>query len=503
MFWTIVGGLLLLALYHFRNGILLLCHLHPLNKVLAQFPTTPYHWFLGHFYYLPGLNDAGLEYYRTMVAKHPRCCAVWDTCIMGFLGINHPDLMKEILKRSDPKPTDHGEFSLLKDWIGEGLISSNGQKWHRNRRLITHAFHKDILKTYISVFNKVVDTLEGKLNDHAESKSGVPLLETMSSYALDAMLQTTMSYTDNIQHAGASHPYVRACEQLTMLYMKRLMSIIGYLPIWKFTSDGKEWTKHCNFVRGMGTEVIQKRRQQLKSHTTDTIFKKYQDLLDMLLIAKDDDEQGLTDEEILDEVSTFMVAGHDTTASSLSWILYDLASHPDYQQMCRQEVDQVLEQHDDPHTTWDDLFKFPFLTQCIKESLRLHTVVPFITRELKEDMMIDDRLAPAGTSVSLSLYMLHHNPQIWPDSMEYTPDRFSSDNVAKMDPFAFLPFSAGSRNCIGQNFSMFELKVAVSRILRRFEMSIPHDQVLETEIGIVTKPSKAILINFTKRADSM
>jgi len=481
MIWTVISGLFILFVYKFRNTILLLCHLHPLNTVLAQFPTTPYHWFLGHFVHFPGFNDAGLAYYRSLVTQYPRCIASWNTCLSGHLGVRHPSLLKEVLKRSDPKPTHHGEYSMFRDWLGDGLIMSNGPKWYRNRRLLTHAFHFDILKPYISVFNKVADTLEEKLSDHADSKSGVPLIDTMSNMTLDAMLQTTMSYTDNIQLAGESHPYVTACAKLSDIGLRRIVSVIGHTPLWKFTTDGKRWKQYCDFVRGMGTDIIQQRKQQLASDMSGVVSKKYQDLLDMLLKAKDGDGQGLTDEEILDEVTTFMFAGHDTTSSSLSWILYDLACHPEYQQMCRDEVDQVLEQHDEPHTTWEDTSKFPYLTQCIKEAMRLHTVVPFIQRWLKEDMVIDGCNVPAGTPISLGIYQLHHNPQIWEDSMVYNPDRFSPANVAKMDPFAFIPFSAGSR----------------------FEVSIPSGQELETEVGIVTKPRKHILLNVTKRTDKL
>merc|ERR1712150_83972 len=215
--------------------------------------------------------------------------------------------------------------------------------------------------------------------------------------------------------------------------------------------------------------------------------------------CRDENGHGLSDQELLEEVTTFMFAGHDTTASSLTWTLYSLACNPEHQRRCRDEVDEILEGRDSDVILSDDLPKFKYLTMCIKEAQRLHVPVPFIARELAEDLDLDGKHVPAGTVVDIQLYTLHHNPTVWDNSMEYRPERFLPENIAKMHGYAFVPFSAGPRNCIGQHFSMQEQKVILGRILHRYEIAVDPDFKLDYQVGLVTRPKDGLKLIIGKR----
>ncbi|XP_064256718.1 LOW QUALITY PROTEIN: leukotriene-B4 omega-hydroxylase 3-like [Passer domesticus] len=185
------------------------------------------------------------------------------------------------------------------------------------------------------------------------------------------------------------------------------------------------------------------------------------------------DENGhtLSDEDIAAEADTFMFEGHDTTASGLAWLFYNLAGHPEHQERCRQEVQELLAGRDTADIEWEDLSQLPFTTMCIKNSLRLHPPVTAVSQCCTEDIPLRDGLAipiPPGVICRMSIYRTHHNPDLWPETEVFNPLRFSPENSKRWSRLSFIPFSAGPRNCIGQSFAMAEMKVAVALTLSRF-----------------------------------
>ncbi|NXE57164.1 CP4F4 protein, partial [Casuarius casuarius] len=218
-----------------------------------------------------------------------------------------------------------------------------------------------------------------------------------------------------------------------------------------------------------------------------------------MLPLQDEDGRDLSDEDISAEADTFMFegervlgchsgvgggcsepgspcspllpAGHDTTASGLAWLLYNLACHPDHQERCRQEVRELLKDREVEEIEWEDLSHLPFTTMCINESLRLHPPVTAVSRRCTKDIALHDgHVIPSGTTCLLSIYGTHHNPSIWPEPQVFDPLRFSPENTQGRSPLAFVPFSAGPRNCIGRSFAMAEMKVVAALTLRRFAL---------------------------------
>ncbi|NXM84421.1 CP4FE hydroxylase, partial [Oenanthe oenanthe] len=190
----------------------------------------------------------------------------------------------------------------------------------------------------------------------------------------------------------------------------------------------------------------------------------------LTLPPQDEDGHTLSDEDIAAEADTFMFEGHDTTASGLAWLLYNLAGHPEHQERCRREVQQLLAGRDTADIEWEDLSQLPFTTMCIKESLRLHPPVTAVSRRCTEDVPLrDGRVIPKGVTCLISIYGTHHNPELWPEpEVVFNPLRFSPENSKGRSPSSFIPFSAGPRNCIGQSFAMAEMKVVVALTLSRF-----------------------------------
>ena len=275
----------------------------------------------------------------------------------------------------------------------------------------------------------------------ASSSGSVEIFKPVSLCTLDVMLHCAFTFNSDIQNDD--NQYVAAVNEIARLLMDRGLKPWMYLDsLYYRSANGKRFKELCDYVHGFADELTNTRRSAIKEKSN--IKKKYVDFLDILLLAKDENGEGLTDEEIRNEVDTFLFEGHDTTASAISWILYILGKHPEFQTECQEEIDSVIEDASKPYIGWEDLQRLPFLTQCIKEGMRMFPPVPMIMRELNNPLEIDGHTFLLGTKFQVIIYNLHHNHLVWgEDHDEFRPDRFKPENMEKMDSYAFLPFSAG------------------------------------------------------------
>lgn len=176
-----------------------------------------------------------------------------------------------------------------------------------------------------------------------------------------------------------------------------------------------------------------------------------------------------TDRDIMDEACTFMLAGQDSVGAATAFCLFLLAQHPECQEKCVAEIFEVFDD-DDRAPTMKDLRELRYLEQCVKETLRLYPSVPLIARKISEDIRINKNTIPAGSNILIFPYATHRLPDIYPDPETFDPSRFSPEKVEARHPYAYVPFSAGPRNCIGYKFALIELKAVISTVLRSFEL---------------------------------
>uniref|UniRef100_A0A8C2MS04 Cytochrome P450, family 4, subfamily f, polypeptide 17 n=1 Tax=Cricetulus griseus TaxID=10029 RepID=A0A8C2MS04_CRIGR len=406
----------------------------------------------------------------------------WFGAFYPILRLSHPKFIAPVLQApAAVAPKEMTFYGFLKPWLGDGLLLSSGDKWSRHRRLLTPAFHFDILKSYVKVFNKSVNIMHAKWQRlTAKGSTRLDMFEHISLMTLDSLQKCVFSFDSNCQESPSE--YIAAILELSSLIMKRHRQLLLYVDfLYYLTANGRRFRKACDLVHDFTDAVIRERRHTLNSQGVDEFLKaktksKTLDFIDVLLLAKDEHGKELSDEDIRAEADTFMFGGHDTAASALSWILYNLARHPEYQERCRQEVQELLRGREPQEIEWDDLAQLPFLTMCIKESLRLHPPVISISRCCTKDIVLPDgRVIPKGNDCIISIFGVHHNPSVWPDPEVYDPFRFDPENSQKRSPLAFIPFSAGPRNCIGQTFAMNEMKVALALTLLRFRV-LPDDK---------------------------
>ncbi|XP_057633831.1 cytochrome P450 4F5 isoform X2 [Chionomys nivalis] len=431
---------------------------------LRCFPESPRrNWFLGHLGLIQN-NEEGMQLVTEMGQTFRDVQLYWLGPVTPVLRLVDPAFVAPLLHAS-----------------GDGLFLSSGDKWIRHRRLLTPAFHFDILKPYVKNFNKSVNIMHDKWKHLAlEGSARLEMFENISLMTLDSLQKCLFGFDSNSQESPSE--YIAAILELSSLIVKRSQQLFLYVDFLYYrTADGRRFRKACDLVHNFTDAVIRERRRTLSSQSVDEFLKsktksKTLDFIDVLLLAKDEHGEELSDEDIRAEADTFMFGGHDTTASGLSWTLYNLARHPEYQERCRQEVRELLRDREPEEIEWDDLAQLPFLTMCIKESLRLHPPVTDLLRTCAQDIALPDgRVIPKGNICVISIFGIHHNPSVWPDPEIYDPFRFDLENPQKRSPLAFIPFSAGPRNCIGQTFAMSEMKVALALTLLRFRL-LPDDK---------------------------
>uniref|UniRef100_A0A3Q7NJY7 Cytochrome P450 4F6-like n=2 Tax=Callorhinus ursinus TaxID=34884 RepID=A0A3Q7NJY7_CALUR len=420
-------------------------------------------------------NEEGLRMIEDLGHHFRDVHLLWIGPFYPVLRLVHPTFVAPLLQApATIIPKDMFFYNLLKPWLGDGLLLSAGDKWSHHRRLLTPAFHFEILKPYVKIFNKSAGIMHAKWQCLAlEGSTHLDMFEHISLMTLDSLQKCVFSFDSNCQESPSE--YIAAILELSALVVKRQEQIFLHMDfLYNLTPNGWRFRRACNLVHNFTDAVIQERRRALISGGSHDFLKakakaKTLDFIDVLLLAKDEDGKQLSDEDIRAEADTFMFEGHDTTASGLSWVLYNLAKHPEYQERCRQEVQELLRDREPQEIEWDDLAQLPFLTMCIKESLRLHPPVTVIARRCTHDVGLPDgRIIPKGSICVISIFGIHHNPSIWPDPEVYNPFRFDPEIPQKRSPLAFIPFSAGPRNCIGQTFAMTEMKVVLALTLLRF-----------------------------------
>lgn len=190
-----------------------------------------------------------------------------------------------------------------------------------------------------------------------------------------------------------------------------------------------------------------------------------------------------------------LLKGHDTTAAGISWALYVLGLYPDVQQQVFEELEVIFNGSDRP-ATLEDLNEMKYLERVIKETMRLYPPVPMVGRLMSEDVQLDEYTVPKGTTITIGVYYLHRDPRFYPDPEKFDPDRFLPENTVSRHPYAYLPFSAGPRNCVGQKFAMYEEKSMLSSIVRNYkissveqrdEINLIAELILRTQNGINVK----------------
>ncbi|CAJ0570986.1 unnamed protein product, partial [Mesorhabditis spiculigera] len=379
-------------------------------------------------------------------------------------------------------------YNLLEPWLGLSLLTSNAERWRPKRKLLTPTFHYDILKDFVPVFNEHSLTLVKKLATVPKGEC-IDFCSYVTLCALDIICETSMGKRVNAQ-IEANSQYVKAVYEINDIVQTRTKNPLMWNK-WAFDTfgEGKAHDACLATLHGFTGQVIAQRERELEA--AEWQLEGRLAFLDLLL---DMAHQGQIDHgDIQAEVDTFMFEGHDTTSTALSWAAHLLGNHPDILHQAQLEVDMVFAEYGEVNAT--ALSKLDYLERCIKETLRLYPSVPTIMRELGSDQELAGRKIPAGMQIILNPYLIHRDPAQWPEPEKFDPDRFLPENSVNRHAFALIPFSAGSRNCIGQRFAYMEMKTVLAWLLHYFDIeSVDRRCDVSHKMELILRPAEGIRV---------
>ncbi|XP_039288722.1 cytochrome P450 4C1 [Nilaparvata lugens] len=399
-------------------------------------------------------------------------------------------------------------YDLLHPWLGNGLLSSTGEVWRKQRKILTPAFHfKPILEEFCEVFHHNIETLVGKIKKQVGSP-GFNISPYISLCSLDIVAESSMGTTINAQVQSDSK-FVTAIGHAAFITLYRALRP-WLLPdiLFKLSPSGRLYYEQVKVIHDFVDQVVRKRIEERKAGIKvvvdlpgESVYSKKRKALFLdTLLNYNDNGIGLSDEEIKNQVNTIMFAGYDTTTSSVSFILYALMKYPEIQEKVHKELTDLLESADSV-ATYEDYQNMKYLDCVIKETMRIYSIVPYVGRKAEEDVVLPSGYTvPAGASINMFLYGLHLNEERFPDPTRFDPERFNDEQSTDRSAFAFCPFSAGPRNCIGQKFAMLEVKAIVSAIVRNFKILAAIDcpePLIGSELVLVSRTG--IYLRFENR----
>jgi len=405
----------------------------------------------------------------------------FDTCgdtfrlklFREFLVSRDPAFFKHILVTNNKNYKKGSSSKMLNPVLGNGLVTSEGDFWLRQRRLVQPAFHRERLQELFVTMG----TITAAFLDEMETFRGKPAVDIdakMMGITADIALRTLFGNISNEDKMQIYHQVNR-----TQKYLVSRVRRPYRIPLMVVNGEKSRFRTDLAYFNKLVFEFIAQRH-----HSGE----KPNDLLQLLLDSLDEETGArMNDQQIRDEAITMFAAGHETSATGLSWLLLELAKQPAIVAKIRKEAEIF-----DVVPTFDQLMKLPYTRQVIEEGMRLYPPAWTMTREALTDDQVESKAFPKGISVMMSIYELHRNPNIWHNPLIFDPENFSPENVKNRGKFNYLPFGAGPRLCIGQQFAMMEMQLILAALIKRFDFEIDPAHKVEIYPQIVLKSTNGI-----------
>jgi len=422
------------------------------------------------------LNNNPLEYF-TKVAREYGDVAGLRVLNFKTVFINHPSLIEEVLVTNARKYSKGRVLRANRHVFGEGLLTSEGDFWLRQRRLAQPAFHRARIASYAATMvdytERMVQGWRGGEERDAHQEMMRLTLEIVAKTLFDADVER------DAQEVGKS------LELLLEIGANFRRTI--FVPHWLPTPTNLRVRREVKQIEKILYRIIAERRASGRDAG---------DLLSMLLSAQDEDGSRMTDRQLRDETITLFLAGHETTASTLSWTWWLLARHPEVEAKLHAELDAVL---GDRAPTLDDLPKLRYTGQVITESLRLYPAAWGMARLAVEDHEIAGYAVTKGMGVAMAQWVVHRDPRWYDAPEEFRPERWEDDLLKRLPRFAYFPFGGGPRQCIGNAFALMEAALILATIARKFRLLLVANHPVVPLASITLRPRHGVRVTLESR----
>ncbi|KAM5228527.1 cytochrome P450 3A11-like [Ctenodactylus gundi] len=451
--------------------------------------------FLGSIlFYRKGLWEFDIECYK----KYGRIWGLFEGR-QPLLAITEPDLIKAVLVKecystfTNRRP--FGPVGVMK----KAVSIAEDDEWKRVRASLSPTFTSGKLKDMFPIVERYGDVLVANLRREAERGASINMKEIFGAYSMDVV--TSTSFGVNIDSLNRPQdPFVEKAKKLLRFdfFDPLFLSVVLFpflIPIYEMLNISIFPRDSLNFFK--------KFVEKMKANRLDTNEKHRVDFLQLMMNTQNskdtESHKVLSDMEILAQSIIFIFAGYETTSSTLSFLMHLLATHPDVQKKLQQEIDMALPNKAIP--TYDTVMEMEYLDMVVNETLRMYPIANRIERVCKKDIELNGMCIPKGTVLMVPAFALHRDAKHWPEPDVFRPERFSKKNKDSIDPYLYLPFGAGPRNCIGMRFALMNMKLAITKVLQHFSLQPCKDTQIPLKLSRqpLLQPEKPIVLKVVPR----
>lgn len=442
----------------------------------SSYPPGPRgHWLLGSL----------REFRRDMLGYYTRLTREFGDVASFRLGphrmvhIAHPDQIEQVLVTDNRRFIKHYALRLLIPVLGNGLVTSDGEFWLRQRRLIQPTFSKQRIDSYAGVMVEHTERLIASWGDGQTRNLHADMMQLALGIVSKALLDVDAG--DRYEEVSA------AIDVILHDFDVRFQSALP-LPFWFPSPANLRLKRAVGSLEAIINAIIATRRAEKRDQG---------DLLSLLVHARDEETQtGMTDRQLRDEVMTLFLAGHETTANALAWTWYLLATHPDVEARLYDELRSVL---GDRLPTTEDVPRLEFTRHILNESMRLYPPVYTFGREATAEVELGGYRIPPGTTVLMSQWVTHRDARFFDEPEKFLPDRWSGRESEKHPKYAYFPFAGGPRGCIGNTFAMLEATLIVATIASKYRMTLCPEPAVVPRASVTLRPGEGVRCQLHRR----
>lgn len=397
--------------------------------------------------------------------------------------VSHPDHVKYILHENNCNYTKGKNFQIIKQIIGEGLAVKEGTSWKRERRLMQPTFHRQRVEELVTLMNQSIAQMLQNWDSIAEGKS-LDIFAQMMNLTQTILLKSLLSIDSKEQIDQMNQVWDNAYE-----YLSSQLWAVFKLPLWVPTPKNRRFVQAMAQLDDIVYRIIRERRS-----SDDTP----NDLLSMLMNAYDSEsDSGLTDEELRDEIMTIFTGGFETSAAVLGWTWYLVSQHPEVEQKLHSEIKAVLGERT---PTLEDLTNLKYTKMVLSESMRLYPGAWVFTRTNLQTDEIGGYKIPSNSLIMISPYVTHRLSAFWENPEEFNPERFTREQIAARPRYAYYPFGAGQRQCIGEIFAMTEMQLVIAMVAQKYRLHLVPEHPVEEEPMFTLRPRYGIQMTLDARS---
>ncbi|XP_037334688.2 cytochrome P450 3A40-like [Pungitius pungitius] len=422
--------------------------------------------FIGTFLeYRKGIHNFDTECYE----KYGKVWGIYDGRIPVLATMDTAMIKSILVKECYSNFTNRRHFGL-NGALRDAITVVEDEEWKRIRSILSPSFTSGRLKEMYSIMLQHSSNLIKSLHKKAEADEVVDVKDIFGPYSMDVVTSTAFSVDiDSINNP--SDPFVANIKKLVKFtFLTPLFVLLVLFPFLEPVLDKMDVTLFSAELLDFFYNFL----KRIKSDRNKNEHKNRVDIMQLMVdsqspeTSKDNpsSHKGLTDSEILSQAMIFIFAGYETSSGTLGFLAYNLATHPDIQKTLQEEIDETFPNKARP--TYDALMQMEYLDMVLNESMRLYPSGNRLDRVSKSSVEIEGVTIPKGTVVMIPVYTLHREPTLWPEPDAFKPERFGKENKDSIDPYSYLPFGAGPRNCIGMRFALLMMKLSVVEILQSF-----------------------------------